>query len=100
MQHSSRKTGALHSKIILAWDLVSKRFWVWCQSLYQYYSAVVHSKLFNNAYRRVLGYVKSNGASNMFVYNQVENIDAHNRHIIIIYCLGSRILDSDNSIVV
>ena len=33
---------------------------------------------YNNAYRRVLGYVKSDNAGNMFVNNQVENLDAHN----------------------
>ena len=62
---------------------------------------VNHNKLrvaYNNAYRRVLGYVKSDSASNMFVNNQVENFDAHNRHLI--YSLRSRILNCENSIVV
>ena len=49
-------------------------------------------------YRRVLGYVKSDSASNMFVNNQVENFDAHNRHLI--YSLRPRILNCENSIVV
>ena len=52
---------------------------------------------YNNAYRRVLGYVKSDSASNMFVYNRVENYDAHNRHLT--HSLRSRLLDSDNQII-
>ena len=44
----------------------------------------------------MLGYVKSDSASNMFVYNRVENYDAHNRHLI--HSLRSRLLDSDNQI--
>ena len=50
---------------------------------------------YNNAYRRVLGYVKSNfGRNYIYAYNRVENYDAHNRHLI--YSLRSRLLDSDN----
>ena len=52
---------------------------------------------YNNAYRQVL-IVKSDSVSNMFVNNQVERSDAHNRHLI--YRRRSRILNSDNSIVV
>ena len=50
---------------------------------------------YNNAYRRVLGYAKSDSASNMFVNNLVENV---NRHLI--YSMRSRIVNCDNSIVV
>ena len=45
----------------------------------------------------MLGYVKSDSASNMFVYYRVENHDAHNRHLI--HSLRSRLLDSDNQII-
>ena len=45
----------------------------------------------------MLGYAKSDSANNMFVC-RIEHFDAHNRHLV--YCLRSRILDSDNSIVV
>ena len=73
---------------------------------YLHHSHYNHTKCFynklrvayNNAYRLVLGYVKSDSASNMFVNNQVDNFDAHNRHLI--YRLRSRILNCNNSIVV
>ena len=51
---------------------------------------------YNNAYRQVL-IVKSDSVSNMFVNNQVERSDAHNRHLI--HRRRSRKLNSDDSIV-
>ena len=73
----------------------------YCSQLWVNHTKCSYNKLrvaYNNAYRRVLGYVKSDSASNMFVNNQVDNFDAHNRHLI--YSLRSRILNCNNSIVV
>ena len=73
----------------------------YCPQLWVNHLKSSYNKLrvaYNNAYRRVLGYVKSDSASNMFVYNRVENYDAHNRHLK--YSLRSRLLDSDNQIIV
>ena len=72
----------------------------YCSQLWVNHSKSSYNKLrvvYNNAYRRVLGYAKSDSASNMFVKNRVENYDAHNRHLI--YSLRSRLLESDNQIV-
>ena len=71
----------------------------YCSQLWVNHLKSSYNKLrvaYNNAYRRVLDYVKSD--SNMFVYNRVENYDAHNRHLV--YSLRSRLLDSDNPIIV
>ena len=73
----------------------------YCSQLWVNHTKCSYNKLrvaYNNAYRRVLGYVKSDSASNMFVNIRVENFDAHNRHLI--YSLRSRILNCENSIVV
>ena len=73
----------------------------YCSQLWVNHTKCSYNKLrvaYNNAYRRVLGYVKSDSASNMFVNNQVKNFDAYNRHLI--YSLRSRILNCENSIVV
>ena len=59
----------------------------YCSQLWVNHTKGSYNKLrvaYNNAYRRVLGYVKSDSASNMFVNNQVENFYAHNRHLIYI----------------
>ena len=59
----------------------------YCSQLWVNHTKGSYNKLrvaYNNAYRRVIGYVKSDSASNMFVNNQVENFDAHNRHLIYI----------------
>ena len=74
----------------------------YCSQLWVNHTKCSYNKLrvaYNNAYRRVLGFVKSDSASNVFVNNQVENFDAHNRHLIL-YRLRSRIQNSDNTIVV
>ena len=75
----------LHQSLLLA--VVGKPFQMFLQQ--------VTCCLYNNAYR--LGYVKSDSASNMFVYNRVETYDAHNRHLI--YSLRARLLDRDNPII-
>ena len=72
----------------------------YCSQLWVNHSKCSYNKLrvaYNNAYRRVLGYARSDSASSMFVNNRVENYDAHNRNLI--YSLRSRLLDSDNQIV-
>ena len=56
----------------------------YCSQLWVNHSKCSYNKpcvAYNNAYRRVVGYVKSDTASNMFVFNRVENYDAHNRHL-------------------
>ena len=57
----------------------------YCSQLWVNHTKCSYNKLrvaYNNAYRRVLGYAQSDSASNMFVNNQVENFDAHNRNLI------------------
>ena len=59
----------------------------YCSQLWVNHLKCSYNKLhvpYNNAYRRVLGYAKSDSVSNrpMFVNNRVENYDAHNRHLI------------------
>ena len=49
----------------------------YCSQLWVNQTKCSYNKLrvaYNNAYRRVLGYAKSDSASNMFVNNQVENL--------------------------
>ena len=55
----------------------------YCSQLRVYHSKCSYKLrvAYNNAYRRVLGYVKLDSASNMFVYNLVENYDAHDRYL-------------------
>ena len=72
----------------------------YCVQLWVNHSKCSYNRLrvdYNDAYRRVLGYVKSDSASNMFVYNRVECYDGHNRHLI--HYLRSISLDSDNQII-
>ena len=90
-----------HCSASIKVNLIKTYYAPYCSQLWVNHTKCSYNKLrvaYNNAYRRVLGYVKSDSASNMFVNNQVENFDAHNRHLI--YSLRSRILNCENSIVV
>ena len=89
-----------HCSVSIKVNLIKTYCAPYCSQLWVNHSKCSYNKLrvaYNNAYRRVLGYAKSDSASNMFVNNRVENYDAHNRHLI--YSLRSRLLDSDNQIV-
>ena len=79
-----------------------KTYWSpYCSQLWVNHTKCPYNKLrvaYNNTYRRVLGYVKSDSASNMFVNNQVETcITLYSPHH---NSLRTRILNCDNSIVV
>ena len=85
-------------KLILSKLIVHHR--AYCSQLWLNHSKRSYNKLrvaYNNAYRRVLGNLKPDSASNMFIYNRVENYDAHNRHLT--HSLRSRLLDSNNQII-